>query len=109
MSLLANLGLGGLMGSANTATATASTHINAAAQYAQYQQSIANQVAGNLGQQSLYHQQLGNYGQNIANLGRPIQPLWMIDGRVMSMEKFADELFGVDTPERTMFLLKYSK
>ena len=34
-------------------------------------------------------------------------PLWMINGRSMSIQDFANELFG-DTPERTMFLLKYS-
>ena len=105
MSLLANLGLGGLMGYAASSTS--------AAQYTQYQNSLANQASSNigyqLGNQSLYQQQMSGYGQSIANLGRPLQPLWMIDGRVLSMEQFADELFGVDTPERTMFILKYSK
>lgn len=34
-------------------------------------------------------------------------PRWVIDGRTMSIQDFANELFG-DTPERTMFLLRYA-
>jgi hypothetical protein len=36
-----------------------------------------------------------------------VKPEWMIAGKAMSITEFADELFG-DTPQRTMFLLKYS-
>lgn len=35
--------------------------------------------------------------------------LWMINGKRMSFKEFADTLFPDDTPERTMFFLKYSK
>ena len=43
-------------------------------------------------------------------LGRPrYNPRWMIDGRELTLHQFADELFGDDTPEKTHFLLKYSK
>jgi hypothetical protein len=36
-----------------------------------------------------------------------VPPKWMINGKIMSITEFADELFG-DTPQRTLFLLKYS-
>lgn len=36
-----------------------------------------------------------------------MKPEWMIAGKAMSITEFANELFG-DTPQRTMFLLKYS-
>ena len=32
---------------------------------------------------------------------------WMINGQAMDIEEFGKELFGDDTPELTMFLLKY--
>lgn len=35
------------------------------------------------------------------------RPEWMIAGKAMSITEFADTLFG-DTPQRTLFLLKYS-
>lgn len=34
---------------------------------------------------------------------------WMIAGKPMSFKEFADTLFPEDTPERTMFFLRYSK
>jgi hypothetical protein len=34
-------------------------------------------------------------------------PRWVIDGKPMTITDFATELFG-DTPQRTMFLLRYS-
>lgn len=45
-------------------------------------------------------QQLGRYNQ-------ALMPRWMINGRTMSLEDFGREMFGDDTPELTMFLLKY--
>lgn len=95
MGILSGLGLGGLMGAQNSASSFSSQA------QAQYNQAIANQSL------SQYQQSMAN---NIAGLGRPLyRPRWMIDGREMSIEQFADELFGADTPEKTMFLLKYSK
>jgi len=35
------------------------------------------------------------------------KPEWVIAGKAMSITEFADTLFG-DTPQRTLFLLKYS-
>lgn len=69
-----------------------------------YNGSLAQQSGASLAQQQ--HQQA--YG--IAGLGQQMyRPQWMIDGREMSIQQFANELFGEDTPEKTMFLLKYSK
>lgn len=34
---------------------------------------------------------------------------WMVDGRSMSFEEFVQTVFPEDTPERTFFLLKYTK
>ena len=46
--------------------------------------------------------------QYAAQQQRAFEPArWVIDGRTLSIEDFAIELFG-DTPERTMFLLKYA-
>jgi hypothetical protein len=82
---------------------------NAQSQYGQYGQYMGTHP----GQTHLHNTIMAAaQQQGIANLGRPIYQTsarWMIDGRVMSMEQFADELFGNDTPEKTMFLLKYSK
>jgi hypothetical protein len=50
--------------------------------------------------QQAHIQQLGRYNQALA-------PQWMINGRTMSIEDFGKEMFGDDTPELTMFLLKY--
>lgn len=47
----------------------------------------------------------------ISQLGRwrDSYPQWMIDGRAVSIEEFANIVYGEDTPEKTMFLLKYTK
>lgn len=34
---------------------------------------------------------------------------WMIDGVSMTFKQFADEMYPEDSPERTMFFLKYSQ
>jgi len=57
--------------------------------------------------------------QQIANLGRTWNsiharqaeppPRWMIDGNSMTFQQFVETVFPEDTPERTFFLLKYSK
>lgn len=94
MGYAGNLGLGGLLASPTQTSG-----------YGQSQYGHYTGLGGLAAQQA--QQQ---YNQTIANLGRPMfQPKWMIDGREMSMEQFANELFGDDTPEKTMFLLKYSK
>ena len=53
-------------------------------------------------QQALYNQYAAQQRQNAFEPAR-----WVIDGRTLSIEDFANELFG-DTPERTMFLLRYA-
>ena len=37
------------------------------------------------------------------------KPNWVIDGQVVSFEEFTDRLFPEDTPEKTVFLLRYAK
>ena len=32
---------------------------------------------------------------------------WMFDGVPMDINQFADQVFGDDTPEKTLFLLKH--
>tara|TARA_R110000868_G_scaffold169152_3_gene404030 strand:- start:259 stop:498 length:240 start_codon:yes stop_codon:yes gene_type:complete len=77
-------------------------------------QSLFNNSFGT-GQQTAMNNALGqaqSYNNALAaqQLGRPrYNPRWMIDGRELTLHQFADELFGDDTPEKTHFLLKYSK
>ena len=34
---------------------------------------------------------------------------WMVDGKTMTFQEFVQAVFPEDTPERTFFLLKYTK
>ena len=88
--ILGNL-FGGAMGS--------SVSGSLGSQISPYQQSIANN--GMIGQQQANMQA---YQQMYASSARS---QWMIAGKPMTITEFAEELFG-DTPQRTMFLLKYS-
>ena len=55
-------------------------------------------------QQALYNQQL----QSI-HARQYVPKLWMVDGKSMDFDEFVQTVFPEDTPERTFFLLKYSK
>lgn len=39
----------------------------------------------------------------------PEAPKWMVDGKSMTFQEFVETVFPEDTPEKTFFLLKYSK
>jgi hypothetical protein len=54
-------------------------------------------------QAALYNQQLMNRIYSDVSTG------WVINHRSYTLEEFATELFGEDTPERTMFLLRYAE
>ena len=65
---------------------------------------IANQQFAN---QYAHHQQIGLNQLYQQSIPMP-QKDWMWDGKAYSLTEFADLAFG-DTPERTAFLLKYTK
>lgn len=62
-------------------------------------------TGANTARQQTNTQAYQNYMAGQQQAYRP--PQWMIAGRAMSITEFATELFG-DTPQRTLFLLKYS-
>ena len=76
-------------------------------------QSMLNQMSSNsgYGMQNSYNNQAMNQSlqQQYARAQQQIIPMWMIDGKTMTIEEFANEVYGDDTPEKTMFLLKYTK
>ena len=69
-------------------------------QYAQYAQQGVNSQLANTPQ--IYHH------PQIYHLGRYTQHMWMWNGVDMDIVDFAEHAYG-DTPERTAFLLKYTK
>jgi hypothetical protein len=74
---------------------------------------LGQNMSGALGSQNPYMNQSMAAQQRAAYMAQQqaytaaLKPEWMINGKSMSITEFADELFG-DTPQRTMFLLKYS-
>ena len=42
-------------------------------------------------------------------LAQHTQKNWMVDGEWMTFDQFVATVFPLDTPERTMFLLRYTK
>lgn len=81
---------------------------SAAQQYQNYGSSsgygMANAGALSQQQQAMLHQQ---YQQ--AQMQAFQKPQWVIDGQVVSFQEFTDRLFPEDTPEKTVFLLRYAK
>lgn len=74
-----------------------------------YNQYYAQQ-AGQLGTQQYYAQQAQQAQAFAQYAQQEIERRdWMIDGQRMTFKEFADTLYPEDTPERTMFFLKYSK
>ena len=76
-----------------------------AAQASQY--GLAQNQQAYAQQQAMGAQQAMSSGQ--ANYGNANLPKWMIDGKIMNFKEFMDTIFPDDTPEKTMFLLKYTK
>ena len=72
-------------------------------------QQYANQYAQ---QQSIQNAAIKTQNMNLNQLYQQSIPMpqkdWMWDGKAYSLTEFADLAFG-DTPERTAFLLKYTK
>jgi hypothetical protein len=74
---------------------------------------LGQNMSGALGSQNPYMNQGMAAQQRAAYMAQQqaytaaLKPEWMINGKSMSITEFADELFG-DTPQRTLFLLKYS-
>ena len=58
-------------------------------------------------QQSLAAQQHAWNSIHARNI--PDAPKWMVDGKSMTFQEFVEAVFPEDTPEKTFFLLKYSK
>ena len=52
----------------------------------------------------LAQQAMQNYNQQVM---AGFSNKWMFDGVTMDIDQFADQVFGADTPEKTMFLLKH--
>ena len=91
---------GGLFGSA---VGAATNHLG-----------IGHNPASNQGQhlgqmnQAAYQSQLQQ--MHAYNQARQMQaPQWVFNGRAMSFEDFVDAVWPEDTPEKTMFVLKYTK
>ena len=64
---------------------------------------------GNIPQTNPYLQQSAQAQQQAyQNLLNPQRANWVVDGEMMSFDKFVTTVFPLDTPERTMFLLRYS-
>ena len=94
--MLNNL-FGGMFGSSAAASTTGAGLQNA---YNPYQQQY--------GLASQYHSQQALANQYAAQQRHAFEPpKWVIDGRSVSINEFANELYGEDTPEKTLFLLKY--
>jgi hypothetical protein len=75
------------------------------------QQQYNNTHAGQRMMQQSYHQ-TNNLQQNqlLNSYNRVFEAKrWMINGQAMDIEEFGKELFGDDTPELTMFLLRYAE
>jgi hypothetical protein len=99
-----NLGGTGHMAQQNAAQATQYGLLQNAAQ----QNAMAQQAAQNV-QQGLGIMSAGSY-QGISQPMRWNPTLrWMVDGVMLEFKDFVDIVFPEDTPDKTMFVLKYSK
>jgi len=59
---------------------------------------------------SAYAQQALAAGAYAAQQRQAYMPKdWVINGKAYSINEFANEIFGDDTPEKTMFLLRYAE
>ena len=68
------------------------------------------QQAQNMSAQQQYAQAQNMAAQQLGNFQQPYAvPQWMFNGKVMTLEEFATALYGEVSPEKTMFLLKYTK
>ena len=93
-----SLGLGNILGSSGIAGG----YGGAQQQSGQLNSPLGSQIGAQ--QAALYNQQLTSIH---ARQAAPAK--WRVDGRDMTFQEFVETVFPEDTPERTLFLLKYSK
>ena len=60
-------------------------------------------------QQSAMAQQQAQHMGGLANQNAYQSPKWMFDGVLVEFRDFVDLVFPEDTPEKTLFVLKYSQ
>ena len=60
-------------------------------------------------QQSAMAQQQAQHMGGLANQNAYQSPKWMFDGVLVEFKDFVDLVFPEDTPEKTLFVLKYSQ
>jgi hypothetical protein len=94
--MFSGLGLGNIMGTP-TGHSSGQGLANAYNPYAQQAGLMQNQAAQQHAWNSIH-------ARNIPETAK-----WMIDGKSMTFQEFVAAVFPEDTPERTFFLLKYSK
>ena len=70
-----------------------------------YHNAQQNNAYAQLGNQQAYAAQQQALQQAYNRTFEPKK--WRLNGRDMDLEEFGREMFGEDTPELTMFLLKY--
>jgi hypothetical protein len=92
--MFSQLGLGNIMG------APTGSGQGLANSYSPYQQQAG---AWNQASMNAYHQLTSIHAR------QHVPPKWMVDGKQMEFDEFVQTVFPEDTPERTFFLLKYSK
>ena len=76
--------------------------------FATHPSQLQNNAYAQLGNQQAYAAQQAQI-QQLGRVNQALAPRWMINGRAMDIESFGREMFGEDTPELTMFLLKYAE
>lgn len=102
--MTSQIGLGNIMGFPVVSTGSGAGQgiANAYNPYAQQSGPWAQGATAH--QQALYNQQMMSIH---ARQHAPAR--WMVDGKSMTFQEFVETVFPEDTPERTFFLLKYSK
>ena len=93
--MFSGLGLGNIMGTP-TGHSSGQGLANAYNPYAQQAGLMQNQAAQ-------------QHAWNSIHARQHVPPKWMVDGKQMEFDEFVRTVFPEDTPERTFFLLKYSK
>ena len=83
---------------------------HAVAMGCQAQQASAQQYPAHYyAQQSAMAQQQAQHMGGLANQNAYQSPKWMFDGVLVEFKDFVDLVFPEDTPEKTLFVLKYSQ
>ena len=71
------------------------------------QGSITNGMIGN--PQNAYGMSQAQQSAMQQQYNHALTPKWMINGQAMTFETFVNTIFPEDCPEKTFFLLKFSK